>query len=244
MQINKLDKFLKIIRSKKHIKNLLQYGVVTGVEHENLLGHIKYTDFLTIVDIGANRGQFALAARRHFPKSQIYSFEPLHEPTEIFRRVFANDPLTTLYEFAIGNSEGEEVIHVSRADDSSSLLPMTALQTKLYPGTQEIEKQSVRVKPLGAVLSTEQINRPALLKIDVQGYEKQVLEGCQPLLPLFSYIYVECSFLELYAGQALAHEIIGYLAATGYVLNGIYNLDRDRNGLAVQGDFLFAQKKQ
>jgi len=80
-----------------------------------------------------------------------------------------------------------------------------------------------------------------MLKIDVQGFELQALRGCEELLDCFTYIYVECSFTELYEGQALADEIIEWLRKRNFVLKGIYNPYYDANGVAIQGDFLFAK---
>ena len=93
-----------------------------------------------------------------------------------------------------------------------------------------------------AVLSAKDIKSPALLKIDVQGFERGVLEGCKSLLASFSYVYVECSFLGLYTGQSLAPEVISFLSEFGFALCGVYNLCYDKKGIAIQGDFLFYKK--
>jgi len=69
----------------------------------------------------------------------------------------------------------------------------------------------------------------------------EVLRGCVTLLPCFSYVYVECSFVPLYSGQELAHEIIIFLNEHGFILSGIYNLSYGKSGVAVQGDFLFTK---
>lgn len=238
---NKISKLKKILQEDEFRRALFINHIAAGVEHNNLLRYLSDIKIRTIIDIGANRGQFALAARHHFPKASIHSFEPLKEPAEVYRRAFAQDQLTRLYECAIGSAEKATIIHVSKADDSSSLLPISDLQNELYPGTSEKETRLIIEKPLDVVLSASDIQGPALLKIDVQGFEKQVLEGCKSLLPLFSYIYVECSFIELYSGQALAHEIITFLSENGFYLSGIYNLSYDKKGVAVQGDFLFTR---
>ena len=210
-----------------------------AVEHEKLLQSLKCN---YVVDIGANRGQFALVARDNFQRAKIVSFEPVKEPAIIFRRVFNSDSLVVLHEFAIGRSESSSIIHISRADDSSSLLPITPLQNKLFPGTDEKEVRIIQVKPLYAVLDAGEIEKPALLKVDVQGFEKQALEGCRALLHMFSYVYVECSFVELYAGQSLVSEVISFLSEFGFVLSGVYNLCYDKQRKAIQGDFLFEKK--
>jgi hypothetical protein len=88
-------------------------------------------------------------------------------------------------------------------------------------------------------VSAEELEAPALLKLDVQGYELQALRGCEALLEHFAYIYAECSFIELYTGQALADEVAGWLAERGFRQTGVGNLASDREGRSVQADFLF-----
>lgn len=232
---NKFVKLYHNLMEPRYIRGLLK-GVAAGTEH---VGALQCMRSNYIVDIGANRGQFALAARKCCPSAKIISFEPLAEPASIFRSVFADDPLTTLHETGIGCQEQETDIHVSKADDSSSLLPITSLQTGLFPGTGEKEIRKIQVKRLDSILHREDIGKPSLLKIDVQGFEKQVLEGCNSLLQEFTYIYVECSFVELYANQSLAPEVISFLAESGFGLSGIYNIYYNKKGLAIQGDFLF-----
>ena len=78
------------------------------------------------------------------------------------------------------------------------------------------------------------------MKVDVQGYELEALRGCEDLLHRFEFAIVECSFLELYEGQALAHEIIQYLDAHGLVLRNVYNIAY-HNGKAIQGEFAFTR---
>jgi len=91
-------------------------------------------------------------------------------------------------------------------------------------------------------LKIEEIVSPALLKLDVQGYELSALRGCEDLLQAFAWVYVERSFMELYKGQALADDVIAWLRERGYNLSGVYNMAYDRNGRAVQADFLFSRR--
>jgi FkbM family methyltransferase len=210
--------------------------VAAAIEHERLLRTLRCA---TVVDIGANRGQFALVSRRCFPGARIISFEPLSAPAQRFRKVFAGDSRVELHAMAIGAEACNAEIHVSAEDDSSSLLPMTELQQSLFSGTAEVRTESIRVEPLSSQIGRDELSRPALLKIDVQGYELSTLRGCASLLESFDYVYAECSFVELYAGQALAHEVIAYLHGKGFPLDGVYNIHYDRSGRAVQADMLF-----
>lgn len=109
-------------------------------------------------------------------------------------------------------------------------------------GTAEIGTQPVRVARLADRLSEEDIEPRALLKLDVQGFELEALAGCEDLLDRFDWIYAECSFVELYAGQAFADEVISWLRERGFALRGVYNMTYDDSGQAIQADFLFKHK--
>ena len=152
------------------------------------------------------------------PQARVISFEPLPAAAAKFRAMFAGDDRVTLHEAAIGPVPGNATIHISRRDDSSSLLPITSTQVALFPGTEEAATAIVRVAPLREFVSSEDIQPPALLKLDVQGYELEALRGCEDLLDRFAYVYAECSFVELYAGQALADEVIAWLRERGFRL--------------------------
>jgi FkbM family methyltransferase len=215
-------------------------GAAAGTEHRTVLERLSF-DF--IVDVGANRGQFALISRKIFPEAVIHSFEPLDEPSQIFKKIFINDPNITLHACAIGKEKTTATIHVTKDDDSSSLLPVTQMQSTMFPGAAEKEKRRVPVQPLSWALGDIPIPLASLLKIDVQGFELEVLKGCEDILYKFSHLYIECSFIELYETQALAHDVIEFLSKQGFILTGIYNVYYDQMGLAVQGDFLFSNRR-
>ena len=86
---------------------------------------------------------------------------------------------------------------------------------------------SIRVTRLSDALPAGEIAAPALLKLDVQGFELPALEGCEGVLDRFDWVYVECSFMELYAGQAFADAVIAWLRERGLRLAGVYNMSYD-----------------
>lgn len=218
---------------------LRRHRVAAGVEHAVVLRQLDGCQ--TVVDIGANRGQFALVARHCFPAAAIVSFEPLPGPAAVYRALFAGDDRARLVEAAIGSEPGEATIHLSARDDSSSLLPITARQNALFPGTAEAGTAAIRVARLADHVSAADLAAPALLKLDVQGFELPALAGCEALLDRFAWVYVECSFVELYAGQAFADAVIAWLRERGFALRGVYNMAYDIEGPAVQADFLLGR---
>jgi FkbM family methyltransferase len=232
------EKLAAILKLPYYRTTMFRHHVAAGVEHARVLSGLECR---TVVDIGANRGQFTLVARRCLPQARVISFEPLPAAAAKFRAVFDGDDRVTLREIAIGPTSGNATIHISRWDDSSSLLPITSTQVALFPGTEEVATAVVRVAPLREFVSAEDIQSPALLKLDVQGFELEALRGCENLLDRFAYVYAECSFVELYAGQVLADEVIAWLRERGFRLRGVHNMDYDRGGRAIQADFLFAR---
>lgn len=233
--MKKIVKACKILRRAEYYKAFFS-GVAAAVEHEALLSNIYCK---TIIDIGANRGQFSLVARHCFKDAQIFAFEPLPQPFKVLQNIFVHDHMITLYQMAIGSASIPQQMHISQKDDSSSLLPITELQNKVFPGTKEKAIINVDVKPLDSILKKNGVRHPALLKIDVQGYELEVLKGCKNILSLLAYVYVECSYQELYQGQPLANEIISFLNQQGFDLKGVYNTDYDALGRAIQSDMFF-----
>ncbi len=225
-----------------YYRKALCLGVGAAIEHEPMLRTLSPCGVLTVLDVGANVGQFTLVARRVFPKARVIAFEPLAAECERFLSVHAGDSQVKLVRAALGPDRGKFAMHVAGARDSSSLLPITATQAQLFPGTGETHRESVWVLPLSDAVKDEELAGPLLLKIDVQGFELQVLEACASVLSRVEFVYVECSFVELYAGQAMAGEVVAWLQKGGFVLTGIGSLTHGPSGVGVQADFLFRRR--
>jgi FkbM family methyltransferase len=238
MIMNIISKILRVLRTPEYRSALLRTGVFASTEHDNIIHGLGLD---TIVDIGANRGQFALCVRRHYPKAKIFSFEPLQKPANKYLRTFKNDPHARLFNKAIAAQPGSAAMHVSRWDVSSSLLPIAQAQHDNFPFTEESRQETVSMAPLAECLDASTIEGIALLKLDVQGYELAALQGCEALLERFRFVYVEASFIELYVGQALATEVIAYLFAKGFKLACVANLSNGNAKRPVQADFLFSR---
>ena len=234
--LRKARKLAKIAR-RPALLTPLRHGSAAAVEHEVSLSLIKPA---TIVDVGANVGQFSLIASAIHPQAQIFGFEPLPRAADVYEKVFAGRSNVTLFRHALGERAGTATLNLAGADDSSSLLPISDAMVSLYPQTRTVGKISVNVRPLRDVLP--EIVAPALLKIDVQGAELEVLKGCGEMLAAFDHIYVELSFTELYLGQPLASEVICYLAGRQFTVCGVYNVSTVAGGASVQADFLFQRQ--
>lgn len=242
MLSRRLRKFVKLLRllPNKVYRRGLRFGVGAAIEHRAIVGALPLA---TVVDVGANVGQFSLLVRAMHPDSQIVAFEPLPDAAARYRQVFAGDTKAVLHEAAVSPERGTATMHVSASADSSSLLPISDRQSELFPGTEEVGTTDVEVGPLDAFVAHDLLAAPAMLKIDVQGFELEVLRGSVALLPAFAYIYVEASFEALYEDQALFEDVAAFLKTQGFVEAGRYNVAHTADGAPIQADFLFHRTK-
>ena len=216
----------------------LRHGVLPTVDHRPMFARVKPDG---VVDVGANRGQFALACVSCLPGVPLHSFEPLESEAAVYRRVVPERPGSALHPFALGEEPGVARIHVSARRDSSSLLPIGRLQTEIFPETAEVGTQEIQVRRLDDLPEAWAYGRELLLKLDVQGFELSVLKGAVHALGRCRYVYCECSEVELYRGQALAGEIRGFLEAQGF--RAVLRLNAAHaDGRLIQADHLFERE--
>jgi len=231
-------KLLKLL-STGGFRRGLRHGVAAAIEHRAVL---KGVPMATLIDVGANVGQFSLLCRTDRPDLRIHAFEPLTRPANKYLELFKDDSQTVLHRCALGPESTATSMYVSGRDDSSSLLLITEEQTSFAAGTATVGTELVVVSRLDEILAENDIVRPALLKLDVQGYELQALLGCGRLLDRIDSVYVEVSFVTLYLGQALADEIVQFLFANGFSLTAVNNPVFDPGGRCMQADFLFRRR--
>ncbi len=229
----------KLVASMTHPScwRALSLGVAPTIEHLPLL---RKLDVDGVIDVGANRGQFTLACRIAMPTVPVLAFEPIFEEAEKFTRIHGGQNNIVLLKYALGEARSEATLHISRSLDSSSLLPIGALQTKLFPNTAETGTITVPVQMLDDSLKLMVGRQRQLLKLDVQGYELNVLKGAVKTLELCQYVYAECSEVALYEGQSLRPEVTDFLRQFGFHEAGRVNPQFDGSKL-IQADYLYSR---
>ena len=93
--MNIVTKIARVLWIHEYRAALLRARVFASTEHDRIIDKLGLS---TVVDIGANRGQFALCIRRLYPKAKIFSFEPLRKPAATYRKVFRNDERVKLFD--------------------------------------------------------------------------------------------------------------------------------------------------
>jgi len=233
-----IRKGLSILARPYFLNALVRHRVAAASEH---LGAIRFCAANTLIDVGSNKGQFSLAFRKLRSHARIIAFEPLPEAADIYDRVFGRDPLTDLERVALASSEGSAQFHVADRTDSSSLLMPGKGQERAF-GVRPASAIEVAVKRLDDCVEISALDHPILLKVDVQGGELSVFEGCDSLTHV-DFIYVELSFVELYEGQPLYQEVCEYLVNREFTVAGLYNQDETAEFGPTQIDVLFKRQR-
>ncbi len=195
----------------------------------------------TILDIGANVGQFILDIRKFFPEATVYSFEPLKDVYEELNRNSLIDSNWIPYNVALGDFNGLVKINRNTIATDSSLLPMTEFYIERYFfKTKKWEEEVIirRLDDLNLKLVSE-----LMIKMDVEGFEGKVIEGGEATFKKAKVIFTEVTFQkERYEGQILFDNLYGILKELGFKCYGFYSVRYDtKSGAPSYADAVFVR---
>jgi FkbM family methyltransferase len=196
----------------------------------------------TVIDVGANAGQFALAAHEVYPDATVHSFEPLPDVHRLLAGRTASIPQIRTFNLALGEAVG--VLRFARNEytPSSSALPMTEAHRQAFPFTRQTSEVEVRVERLDDVLAGQAVTDDVLVKIDVQGFEDRVLRGGEATIRRARLVLVETSFAVLYEGQARHREVCRLLEDWGFEYRGALDqLVSPATGEVLSADNIFVR---
>ncbi len=204
---------------------------------------LKACDVRTVLDVGANTGQFAVQIGDRLPDATIYSFEPLADCYQKLVERMRNRPRFQAFNFALGDRNGSATMHHNEFSPSSSLLPMEDLQWQAFSYTQNTRQEEIEIRRLDDLACELQLLENILVKIDVQGAEDMVIRGGTAVLSRASILVVETSFMPLYQGQMLFDGIYDLLRPMGFAFMGCEESIRNpMNGVALQADSIFIRR--
>ena len=234
---------------RKIVNNLL---VKSGYEIINkqklpttkILG-LKSLNINTIIDVGANRGQFLGDYVKRFPVAQFFCFEPLtKEINELKKNSKKFKNKIVIVNSALGNMEGKTNFYQHKHTASSSVLSTTEDCVVLYPETSDQTNIEVKIttidKYFGNILNEKHKN--ILLKLAVQGFELEVLKGAQKTLNMISACLLEINFTKLYNNQASFNGIYELFNKAGFKYAGAMEQNFNDEGRLVFSDILFIRE--
>lgn len=200
-------------------------------------------DSLVVYDIGAAKGIVSTCLAKLPNVIAVHAFEPI---PEVYDKLVRNiQPFSKVYchNVALGNFDGSSTMYVSNKSDSSSLLPMAELHKAQIPGTELAHQIQVPVVCLDNYVEVHKLPIPQLVKIDVQGYEKTVLEGGTKTIRQAKHCILEMSFQPLYEESPLFDDMYRLMCDLGFKLIGLSSPLSGKSGLQLQVDGIFENQK-
>jgi len=199
----------------------------------------------TLFDIGANHGQYSKNMREMGYTGEIISFEPLNSAFSELEKVSSRSKNWIVNNYALGNKNTKSTINVAGNSYSSSILEMLPNHLNSAPESEYIAQQEINIKTLDSIYKSFCTpKKNVMIKIDTQGYEKNVLEGATKSLKNIKIIQLEMSLLPLYESEVLFIEMIGYLEKKGFQLFSLENGFADPlTGRLLQVDGIFVSVK-
>ena len=198
-----------------------------------------------VIDVGANVGQFAESLLAHQPLAQLHAFEPIPEAFATLRSRLHDFGGIQFNNVALGNTAGDRDLVVRRFDECTSFLELgERLQRGVY-GLDLAPDRTVRVtiQRLADYVIESSIAAIDLLKLDVQGYELEVLRGAEEILPRTEWIYTEAQFQELYEGGPMFTDIARFLNAHDFDLVRMTSFRFDDDGNLMECDMVFRRRR-
>jgi len=215
--------------------------------HYTLLG-LKHLPIKTVIDVGANQGQFAVQISKVFPDAELYCFEPLAEPFAELQRwakTQRQQQRVKVFNVALGEKEEERTmfLHTTHSP-SSSLLQSTDVCSELYPQTQAQASVTIKLMTLDGVLGGAMLKPDVLIKLDTQGYEKQVIIGGSETFRRAAACIIEVNLFRLYEDQPSFVELVSLLDQYGYRYAGNLEQTYDKQGKVVYVDAVFLKSSR
>jgi FkbM family methyltransferase len=197
-------------------------------------------NYRTVLDVGAHQGSFTDLAIPYFAPERIWLVEADPEYGAVLKQKYSTQPEVTVIPCAISNLSGHVKLRINSHRDSSSILPMESISQKTF-GLKMSETGTVDVPAwtLDELFEREKISHVDLMKVDIQGAERLMIEGGESALAKVDLLYIELSFERFYAGAPLAHEIEGMLWERGFRLRSLHESRLGSNGALGYTNALF-----
>jgi len=195
----------------------------------------------TVLDVGANAGQFASEVFAAGWKGRLVSFEPIGEcHRALSEAAIANPSWFVPPPMALGSSTSQESINISRNLVSSSLLQLGTACVDTNDATSYVRTENVSVRRLDDVIEP-QWTAPYVLKIDTQGFELEVLKGAPETLVKTRALMIEISLAPTYQGVPRLGDLVNFIDDAGFrciaLTEGFSNYERNEV-LQVDGVFV------
>jgi FkbM family methyltransferase len=195
-----------------------------------------------IIDGGAFEGEITAQYVAAFPDAHVWAFEPTPAQVERLRTRFAYEPRVTIVPAALGAVEGRAELALNDAPATNSLLSLD-LATGAYLDHPVLTEGAVdvAVETLDGFCQKQGLESLSIVKLDVQGWEDQVIAGARQILRRghVDLFFTEVNFVYVYEEQTKIWDLMRSLNEHGYQLYDLYGARRSSAGQLKWCDALF-----
>ena len=233
-----------IKNSLKKIIDVFGYKIEKKPKKKNFF---KKNNINQIIDVGAHEGGFALKSRREGFEGKIISFEPQSKVYLTLKENSKNDLNWTVHEkCAIGEKNSTAKINIMSETQCSSILNANEkfLDMEKNHNLKNVSEEECNIYTLDYIFSNfYSLEKKIFLKIDTQGYEKLVLDGCVKTIEEIDFIQLELSNETLYENEHNYEYFLGFMKENNFILWDIYPFYKNDLGKLIQFDAIFQKNK-
>jgi FkbM family methyltransferase len=227
-----------VARSAREL--LTGVGEVADSPFKSIARNLENFQISGVIDVGANVGQFGLDVRRHGFEGLIVSYEPVQETFRSLSQTIKQHQPWKAFQLGLGAAESERTINISgNSGLSSSILEMGTLHLENFPDSLTVARQKISISTIDKQLAVLGLQpQEIMLKLDVQGFEAEVLKGASQSLSKIPLCYLEVSISPLYEGEVSFLPILIELSKFGHEVIDVFRGIKAKDGRLLQLDIL------
>jgi FkbM family methyltransferase len=233
-----------VARSTREL--LTGVGEISDTPFKSIARNLEHFQISGVIDVGANVGQFGLDVRRHGFEGLIVSYEPVQETFDSLSQTIKQHQPWKAFQLGLGAVESERTINISgNSGLSSSILEMRSLHLENFPDSATVAKQKISISTIDKQLEILGLQpQEIMLKLDVQGFEAEVLKGASQSLSKIPLCYLEVSITPLYDGEISFLPILIELSKFGHEVIDVFRGIKAKDGQLLQLDILTKLSKR
>jgi FkbM family methyltransferase len=192
-----------------------------------------------ILDVGANKSEWSIIAKSFFPEANLYLIEPLSEMEPYLKEFCEKNPGSKYFLNGAG-SKIEKHVLTTWGDDLAGANCLVKENASLKSTNKQRE---ILIVTIDSLINEGKLPVPELVKIDVQGFEIEVLKGAERLLGQTELFIIESSLFKFYEPVPIISELISYMVLRNYEIYDFSGyLRRPSDGALGQVDICFAKR--
>ena len=190
-----------------------------------------------VVDIGAHEGAWTAMAREIFPDASFLLLEAQERQKPQLEALAQKLGHGVNVRIALLGAEPREAVVLHQYDHAVTAASVLADHCSSHSRTVTSPMQT-----LDKILAETKLPEAGLLKLDVQGYELEVLKGGENTLKRSEVVLLEVSLIDLYQDNPLLHDVAAFMAARNFRAYDICSLvRRPLDGALCQLDMIFVK---